>query len=1077
MELEWTAAAALLLIATALVAPTGFIAYRWGRRRGIKTLGLMLLADGVWMLGYAMVLLSVSPMGRRFWSTIQTTGIIALTYLWPILALQFARRDHVLGSFRNRVLLGLPPLVSLLILWTDPLHGLYFGAWAVFDGEAVSLMHLGPWFWLWNLYAAVVMIAGIVVLLASYSNLDETYRKQVRLLFTWILLPFVAYAIGLTSGHPQALRPAPFAVAAAGLVMVWAIAVNRVLDIRPIAYQAIFRHAQHGVLILDDEDRVVEINLKAQHYLGRTAAEVIGQPLAAALAHWPALLTHYKTRSAGMIEVPRDVGDAQKWYTADVSALRTRDGLFIGRLLLLHDITERRRAEIALRESEARHRALVSASPDAILATDLDGRLLSANAQAARLHGFASVQEMLARVENGLALMSPESQRQALAARETLLSVGEWKAQECELLRQDGASMPGEWSTSLVRDAAGEPHYLVHVARDISERKQAETALRRRMAQDALIARISARVVSASSAGLAAALDDALRDVGQFTGVDRVFLALPGADGMSIGRHHHWHTPAGDAWLAGRFVASLEQYSWVLRQLRQLQPIVLPAIAEAPEEAAPERTFWQATGVRSALALPLVVGGTLAGYMGLSSLTLREQWSDEDIRLLRVIGEILMNALARADAEGTLREQIKQNEQLLASLKAAHDQLEQRVAERTREVVAANRELRQEIERRASVEESLRLSEGRNRAMLTAVPDVMWLLDPGGRLLACWPGVMPQDAWLGSPALVGQSLQALLPPQVAALVRQHLEAAREANAVQAFEFRLPAQHGARSAWPGQQDGEAAASAWSAGQAAQQYEGRLVSVGDEQMLCLLRNVTEQKAAQRELAQAERLAAFAKLSSWLAHEINNPLQNIESHLDLILDFPISEQEKRESLEIVRKEIERLGRLIGTVLNLVSPPSGRQDAKGDAAKAVERVLWLTGRRLEEAQIEATSGLSAAPSVQMSPDHLIQVCLNITLNAIEALAEQGRGRFHIALQGHDDHAILTFTNDGPPIPDEVAPHIFEPFYTTKPSGTGLGLWVCQNLVRQSGGSLTARNLPDDSGVAFTVTLPVYDE
>ncbi|MBM4458876.1 MAG: PAS domain S-box protein [Chloroflexi bacterium] len=1072
MQLEWTAAAALLLIATALVATTGFIAYRWGRRRGIKTLGAMLLADGVWVFGYAMVLLSVGPTAERFWSAVQATGVISLAYLWPVLALEFTRQDHILARLRNRVLLALPPLVSLLIVWTDPLHGLYFGAWTVFDGEALGPLRFGPWLWVWSLYSAAVMIAGVVVLLRAYSRLDATYRKQARALFALVLLPFAAAVVGLLRGG--SLQIAPFGGAVAGLAIVWAVGANRVLDIRPIAYQAFFRNAQHGVLILDDEDHILEINQKAARYLGRTAAEVIGQPLADALAHWPALLDHYRARTDGMIEVP-GAGDAQRWYAADVSALRTRGGLFTGRLLLLRDITERRRAEIALRESEARHRALVSASPDAILATGLDGRLLSANAQAARLHGFASVEEMLARVENELTLMTAESRRQALAARETLLSAGEWKNQECVLLRQDGASIPGEWSTSLVRNAAGEPHYLVHVARDISERKQAEAALRRRMAQDALIARISARVVSASSAELAAALDDALRDVGQFTEVDRVFLALLGADGVSLVRHHHWHTPAGDAWLAGRFVASLEQYLWSLRQLRQLQPIVLPAIAEASEEAAPERAFWQATGVHSALAIPLMVDGTLAGYMGLSSLAPREQWSDEDIRLLRVIGEILMNALARADAEQTLREQIKQNEQLLTSLKTAHDQLEQRVAERTREVVAANRELRQEIERRASVEASLRLSEGRNRAILTAVPDVMWLLDPGGRLLACWPSAASQDAWLASPALVGQPLQALLPPQVAALVRQHLEAVCETSAVQTFEFRLPAQHGARSPGPGRQDGGAAG--WSAGQTMQQYEGRLASIGDEQMLCLLRNVTEQKAAQRELRQAERLAAFARLSSWLAHEINNPLQSIESNLDLVLDFPIEEQEKRDNLEIVRKEIERLGRLIGTVLNLVSPPSGRQDAKGDAAKAVERVLWLTGRRLKEAQIEATTGLSAAPSVQMSPDHLIQVCLNITLNTIDALAEHGRGRFHIALQGHDDHAILTFTNDGPPIPDEVAPHIFEPFYTTKPSGTGLGLWVCQNLVRQSGGSLTARNLPDDSGVAFTVTLPVYHE
>jgi PAS domain S-box-containing protein len=141
------------------------------------------------------------------------------------------------------------------------------------------------------------------------------------------------------------------------------------------------------------------------------------------------------------------------------------------------DITQRKLAEDALRQSEAKYRALVEASPDAILVTTLDGKMINVNSQTAKMHGYESVEEMQLGAENGLELMSPPDRLRALEMIPKIMSEGAARL-EGLLLRRDGSSFPGEWNTAFFLGESGAP-VLIHVVRDITERKRAEERLLR----------------------------------------------------------------------------------------------------------------------------------------------------------------------------------------------------------------------------------------------------------------------------------------------------------------------------------------------------------------------------------------------------------------------------------------------------------------------------------------------------------------------------------------------------------------------------------------------------------------------
>jgi two-component system NtrC family sensor kinase len=266
--------------------------------------------------------------------------------------------------------------------------------------------------------------------------------------------------------------------------------------------------------------------------------------------------------------------------------------------------------------------------------------------------------------------------------------------------------------------------------------------------------------------------------------------------------------------------------------------------------------------------------------------------------------------------------------------------------------------------------------------------------------------------------------------------------------------------------------------------------------------LLRMESEQRRRLQEsheqLVRVEKIAALGRLAAALAHEVNNPLQAIQSHLELVMDFPVSPEQQREFLEVIRHEIARLNEIAQRVLNFARPAvmARRRVA---LAELVNHTLALAGKQLQRNRIAVAVSIPDTVHVLVGPDQMVQVFLNLIINAVEAIGSDGcieitaverpsscRSAELAADQeaapgvatGADANAgdgtvAISFADDGRAIALEHLPHLFEPFFTTKPDGTGLGLAVSQNLVEQYGGTLTAANRPTGRGAIFTVCLP----
>jgi signal transduction histidine kinase len=254
----------------------------------------------------------------------------------------------------------------------------------------------------------------------------------------------------------------------------------------------------------------------------------------------------------------------------------------------------------------------------------------------------------------------------------------------------------------------------------------------------------------------------------------------------------------------------------------------------------------------------------------------------------------------------------------------------------------------------------------------------------------------------------------------------------------------------------------------------------------------------KQAQEQLIQSEKMAAVGMMISGVAHELNNPLTSIIGFSELICDEPGLDSKLREDLEKIRQEAERAKKVVQNLLAF----SQRQRFEQELVDLNDLVNWsvsLREHQLELNHIQVIKDLSPSlPKILADPHQIQQVILNLIINAEQAMVEShGKGclKIRTRLSSTDPSSNQTdpgkkqyrrrqpsqwleiqFTDDGPGIPRDFLPKIFQPFFTIRqdPKGTGLGLAVAHRITKDHGGEITVQS-EIGQGSTFTVYLPVH--
>ena len=232
-------------------------------------------------------------------------------------------------------------------------------------------------------------------------------------------------------------------------------------------------------------------------------------------------------------------------------------------------------------------------------------------------------------------------------------------------------------------------------------------------------------------------------------------------------------------------------------------------------------------------------------------------------------------------------------------------------------------------------------------------------------------------------------------------------------------------------------------------------------------------------QMELARVNRVATIGQLTASITHEVNQPLAAARNNLTAALNFldrtPPDLVEVREALACAVKDNDRASTVVGRIRALMQKAPTRTDSV-DLNEAVREVLELThGEALKHGVSVRTQLADGLPLIQGDRVQLQQVVLNLILNAVQAMgavADRTREVLITTSQTEPNAVCLGVRDTGPGLSAETLPRLFEPFYTTKPDGMGMGLSICRSIIEAHGGRLWATRC-EPRGALFQFTIP----
>ncbi|MBM4458600.1 MAG: PAS domain S-box protein [Chloroflexi bacterium] len=423
-----------------------------------------------------------------------------------------------------------------------------------------------------------------------------------------------------------------------------------------------------GIIAVDTDQRIRLFSAAAERIFGYQAAEVLGQPLA------PLLPERFRDSHSGFLAAyvregatARRMGEFRQVFgrrkngeefPLEAAISRFEEGGRPVMIVSLRDITERRQAE---EEIQALAR-FPGENPSPVLRVAADGRVLYSN-------------------RPGLALLPPTT------AGEPQRIPQDWRAviggtldsgQSAELEYESA----GRVFSCIFAPVAGSGYVNIY-ARDITDRRQAEAAAQQRAAENArllaqvqselaertrgeemlhyraafetLVTDLSTRFIALAPAEVDDAIHQGLAAIGGFAGVDRAYVFTLTDAGATMHNTHEWCAPGIEPQLANLQGIPTEIFPWWMDRLRCGENVHIPLVAELPPEATAEREILEPQGIQSLIAVPLTLGREVAGFLGFDSVRTAKTWADDDIALLRIVGEIIVNALERRRAEDALR--------------------------------------------------------------------------------------------------------------------------------------------------------------------------------------------------------------------------------------------------------------------------------------------------------------------------------------------------------------------------------------------------------------------------------------
>ncbi len=360
--MTWQYTPFLLPLLLAAVVSAGLAAYGWRNRKVAGATGFILLMAGsaFWSVCHALYFSATGLQGKLFLAKLLHLGAATVPAAWLLLVLQHTGRTAWLTR-RSLALLAAFPVLTVAAAFTNEWHRLWWRSFALARrGPYVGAVNeAGPLFWLHVVVSWALITVSVVLLFHNASLRSPLRRSQGWVLLVAAIVPWAGNVLYWAELVRFPANPMPFLFTLSGAAIALGIFRFRLLDIVPVARELVIEEMADAVVVLDEEGRIVDLNPAARTILGIAPSDAIGRTAREVMRPWlaeaalaPAEPAGGRTGPGAQAEVRMGDGDARRDYDLRVSPLTDRSGVLTGRILVLHDVTQRKRGEEALQRAK-----------------------------------------------------------------------------------------------------------------------------------------------------------------------------------------------------------------------------------------------------------------------------------------------------------------------------------------------------------------------------------------------------------------------------------------------------------------------------------------------------------------------------------------------------------------------------------------------------------------------------------------------------------------------------------------------------------------------------------------------------
>ena len=469
---------ALLLVFAALI-PAVLMVSVWRHRPnlGARSFSVLMAAVSLWAFVALFEVCSLDSQTKIFSYQIKYIFIVIVPITWLIFSLYYSNRVRSIRK-KHLMLLMIVPAFTLAMVATNPLHHLMFSRFEMVKVGQYFLVYpyFGPLFWIHTVYSYLILLTGFVFLIKHLIDYPAPYRRQVAALMVGGMTPWISNIIFIFRiGRLTYFDLTPVAFTISGIAFMWGILRYKLLDIVPIARDLVIQNMYDGIIVVDSDENIIDLNQTARSLSSLGTADVIGSRAEYVIPWWTILKRYPTFTEQGCFPVIELEADDRTYLLQLARAqIRIKDK-FLGHVITLHDVTAAQSAQKALRESEQRFKSLSENAPVLIFSLNQKGSFSYVNPTWEMLLGHTR-QDVIGKQFTDFILQESDQNITEIFKR---LMDGQSSVADLNIqfAHKDGSTRLFNTSASANSDVEGRVVGIIGMAKDVTEEHRLQRQL------------------------------------------------------------------------------------------------------------------------------------------------------------------------------------------------------------------------------------------------------------------------------------------------------------------------------------------------------------------------------------------------------------------------------------------------------------------------------------------------------------------------------------------------------------------------------------------------------------------------